>query len=282
MMSGDVKLAGIMGSPVSHSLSPRLHGYWLSYYGIDGAYVPLPVQPRQLKNALRALSVLGFRGANLTLPHKEAALGFVDHIEPLARRVGAVNTIIVCGDGSLEGRNTDAFGFKENLRTAGFPMNGAKTATVLGAGGAARAAITALQDTGFAEIQIINRTRVKANECAAALRRAGAGTLTPLAWGDMPHALEKTELLVNATSLGMEGQPPLDIDIKPLPKEAWVADVVYAPLMTGLLQKARQKGHPVIDGLGMLLHQARPGFAAWFGVEPEVTDALRRAVLAND
>ena len=283
MMSGRAKLAGVMGWPVGHSLSPRLHGYWLRRYGIDGAYVPLMVEPSRLEQALRALPVLGFRGVSLTLPHKEKALHLVDHIDPHAFSIGAVNTVVVREDGTLEGHNTDAFGFRESLKTAGFQNTNKKAvATVLGAGGAARAVIVALQDMGFGEIRLVNRTRERAEQCAITLRRPGAGAITVLEWPELPQALEKTALFINTTTLGMTGQQPLEIDLTSLPREAWVADIVYTPLITGLLQQARQKGHPIVDGLGMLLHQGRPGFAAWFGVEPEVTEDLRRAVCADD
>ena len=283
MMSGRAKLAGVMGWPVGHSLSPRLHGHWLRHYGVDGAYVPLAVEPQHLEQALRALPVLGFRGVNLTLPHKEKALRLVDHIDPHAFRIGAVNTVVVREDGTLEGANTDAFGFQENLATHGFRNTNKKaTATVLGAGGAARAVIVALQDMGFGDIRLVNRTRERAEQCAVSLRHPGARKITVYDWPELPRVLEKTALLVNTTTLGMEGQEPLEIDLTPLPPEAWVTDIVYTPLITALLRQAQQKGHPIVDGLGMLLHQARPGFAAWFGVEPEVTEDLRRAVCADD
>ncbi|MDD5585830.1 MAG: shikimate dehydrogenase [Alphaproteobacteria bacterium] len=283
MISGRAKLAGVMGWPVGHSRSPRLHGTWLRQYGIDGAYVPLAVEPSRLEQALRALPALGFRGVNLTIPHKEAALGIVDRIEPLAARIGAVNTVIVGEDGKLDGRNTDAFGFQENLRAAGFALEekGAPAA-VLGAGGAARAVIAALQDMGFSEIRLVNRTRDRAGQCAGSLRAPGLGAINVVAWEEAARALEDAALLVNTTSLGMNGQPPLDMDLAPLPSGAWVTDIVYTPLETALLRRARQRNLRVVDGLGMLLHQARPGFAAWFGVEPEVTGDLREAVLADD
>jgi shikimate dehydrogenase len=282
MISGKARLAGVMGWPVGHSRSPQLHGTWLQRYGIDGAYVPLAVEPSRLEQALRALPALGFRGVNLTIPHKEEALRLVDRADPVAKRVGAVNTIVVGGDGTLEGCNTDAFGFQENLKAAGFKAAQNAAAVVLGAGGAARAVLAALQDMGFAEIRLVNRTRDRAERCAGSLRNPGSGAINVFAWASAAEALDGAALLVNTTTLGMAGQPPLEIDLTPLPAHAWVTDIVYTPLMTGLLKRAQGRGLCVVDGLGMLLHQARPGFAAWFGVEPDVTDELRQAVLADD
>lgn len=272
------RLAGVMGWPVAHSRSPVLHGFWLAAYGIDGAYVRLAVRPENLTRALKALPLLGFAGCNLTLPHKEAALAAVDEIDSAARAVGAVNTVIVRADGSLEGRNTDGYGFLENLRTAVPQWHAAAgPAVILGAGGAARAIAAALIAAGVPEIRLVNRTPAR----AAALAKALRGNLRGLPWEDRGRALAGAALLVNATSLGMVGQPALDLSLEALPLTAIVNDIVYAPLETPLLAAARRRGHPVVDGLGMLLHQARPGFAAWFGQEPEVTPALRQAVLES-
>ena len=275
------RLAGVMGWPISHSLSPRVHGFWLKTYAIDGAYVPLAVRPENIADALRALPLLGFRGANVTLPHKEAALRVVDQIEPLARRIGAVNTVIVAADGSLEGRNTDAFGFIENLRQ-GAPGWRAKAgpAIILGAGGAARAVVAALQDAGAPLIRILNRDHGRAEALAAELAPGGASTLEVLPWETRSEVLAGAALVVNATSLGLAGGPELEISLDALAKSALVTDLVYRPLETGLLKAAKTHGNPTVDGLGMLLHQARPGFAAWFGRMPEVTAELRQAVLA--
>ncbi len=277
MPSGRARVAGVMGWPVGHSLSPRLHGYWLRQYAIDGVYVPLAVPPDRLEQALRALPSLGFRGVNLTVPHKQAALSFVDRTDSTARRVGAINTILVGENGQLEGLNTDVYGFAENLRAVGLDPKTlpSKTAAVLGAGGAARAVVAALQDMGFAEVRIVNRSRERAERLIETL----GGKLRFVEKTRTNEALENASLLVNATSLGMTGEPPLSIDLAALPKEAWVADAVYTPLMTGLLRQASARGNRIVDGLGMLLHQARPAFAAWFGVEPEVTEALRRHVM---
>jgi shikimate dehydrogenase len=282
-LSGRAGLAGIMGWPVGHSLSPRLHGFWLRQHRIDGAYVPLAVAPDRLEQALRALPAMGFRGANLTIPHKETALTVVDQVTPAAERIGAVNTVIVGPDGLL-GDNTDGYGFMASL-AAGAPDWRASDgpAVLLGAGGAARAIAVALIDAGAPELRLVNRTRARAETLAEQLAdpaRERGTVLTVLRWHDQ-DALFGASLLVNTTSLGMTGQPPLEVDLAPLPAQALVTDIVYSPLETGLLAAARARGHPVFDGLGMLLHQARPGFRAWFGVDPEVSDALRATVLAG-
>jgi shikimate dehydrogenase len=280
-ITGKTKLAGIMGWPVAHSRSPAMHNFWLDQHGIDGAYVPLPVRPEELRPALLALPVLGFRGCNLTHPHKEMALSVVDRVEPLARRVGAMNTVIVGADGSLEGRNTDVYGFCENLREGApdwQPTHG--PAVVLGGGGAARAVVAALIDMGVAELRLVNRTRSRAERIAEDLA-APRGQISILPWEARDAALKDGGLLVNTTSLGMTGEPELAIDLALLPPPAVVADLVYAPLETALLAAARRRGHCVVDGLGMLLHQGRPGFEAWFGTPVNATRELRAAVLAT-
>ncbi len=277
ILSGRAKVAGVMGWPVSHSRSPRLHGHWLERHGIDGAYVPLPVAPENFEQALRTLAMLGFRGANITLPHKEAALRVVDEVDPLARRIGAVNTVVVQEGGDLWGGNSDAYGFIANLRDQAprwRPDRG--PAVVLGAGGAARAVIVGLQDEGVGEIRLVNRTRQRADDLVRQL--AGSGELTAIGWEDRGAALSGAALLVNTTSLGMSGQPPLDIPLHDLPTDAVVCDIVYVPLETPLLSVARHRGNVVVDGLGMLLHQAVPGFEAWFGVRPVVDGDLRRLI----
>jgi shikimate dehydrogenase len=276
ILSGRSKIAGVMGWPVSHSRSPRLHSFWLDCYGIDGAYVPLTVPPDQLKQAIRALPALGLQGCNVTLPHKEAAMSAVDLLDPAARRIGAVNTIIVRADGRLEGRNTDAFGFRENLLEAAPSWDPtAAPALLIGCGGAARAVAVALLDLGVPELRLINRTRSKAEELAHSL----GGSVKTIPWEWRGRALEGLGLLVNGTTQGMTGQPALDLDLQELPVSALVTDIVYTPLQTPLLQAAAARGNRTVDGLGMLLHQARPGFQAWFGLNPQVTPELRRFVL---
>ncbi|EKV32154.1 Shikimate 5-dehydrogenase I alpha [Caenispirillum salinarum AK4] len=278
MMSGKTRVAGVMGWPVTHSRSPRLHGWWLEEHGIDGAYIPLPVRPEDFATAVRALPMLGFAGANVTVPHKEAALRACDDVSDLAERIGAVNTLVCRDDGTLYGDNTDGFGFLENLRAGcrGWQAD-AGPAVVLGAGGAARAVVAALQDAGCPEVRLTNRTRARAEELAASL----GGAMTVVDWDARAEALDGAGLLVNTTTLGMEGAPPLEMPLDPLPRGALVTDIVYAPLVTDLLTRAEARGNPVVDGLGMLLHQGRPGFEAWFGVFPEVTDDLRRFVLGE-
>ena len=275
MLSGKARLAGLMGWPVSHSRSPRLHNWWIERYGVDGVYVPLAVRPDDLATALRALPKLGFAGCNLTIPHKEAALAVMDEVDGLAARVGAVNTIVVRPDGHLWGGNSDVFGFAESLKADAPDWRAAQgEAVVLGAGGAARAVVAALQDLG-ARVRVLNRTRARADALAAEFGCAAAD------WEDRAEALAGAGLLVNTTSQGMTGEPPLDIALDRLPPRAVVCDVVYVPLRTPLLARAEARGNPVVDGLNMLLHQARPGFERWFGVKPEVTPELRAHVLAS-
>ena len=273
LLSGHARLAGVFGHPVTHSRSPRLHGFWLQRYGIDGAYIPLGVAPGGFGAAVRALVDLGFRGANVTIPHKLAAFEICDAVAPFARRAGAVNTLIF-RDGRIEGSNTDGFGFLESIREA-TPSWRADVgpAVLLGAGGAARAIAAALLDAGAPRVTLVNRTAAKAE----ALARDLGG---PIQVADRAP-LQDAALLVNTTSLGMQGQPGLEVDLAPLPASAVVADIVYVPLETRLLAAARARGLIAVDGLGMLLHQARPGFEAWFGVAPQVDQALRDVVAAD-
>jgi len=266
--------AGVMGWPIGHSRSPRLHGYWLNKYGIEGTYEALAVEPNKLQWALREMPSQGFCGVNLTIPHKEAAMKIVDRIDDVAKRIGAVNTVIVGVDGKLEGRNTDAYGFTQNLMARGVKIKD-KPVTVLGAGGAARAVIVALHNMGAGKIYLLNRTQERAEQ----LRDILGGAIEVLPWERGEASVKDSGLLVNTTSLGMQGQPPLEFRIDGLPLEAAVADLVYAPLETDLLRSAHRRGHTTVDGLGMLLHQARPAFQAFFGKDPEVTEQLRSYVL---
>lgn len=265
-----------MGWPIGHSLSPRLHGFWLEQLDIDGAYVPFAVPPHRLAEAIRALPALGLAGVNLTKPHKETALALVDEVDAVARRIGAINCISVQPDGTLAGWNTDGSGFMESVRESTVGWTAAHgPAVVIGAGGAARALCVALQDAGSPEIRVVNRTA----ERAAGLVAEFGTPLTAVPWENRDAALDGASLLVNATSLGMWNQPPLDLSLAVLPAAAVVADIVYAPLETGLLRAANSRGNGVVDGLGMLLHQARPAFASWFGSDPKVTPELRAHVL---
>jgi shikimate dehydrogenase len=276
--TGVTRVAGVVGYPVTHSLSPRLHGYWLHRYGIDGAYIPLSVRSEDFSTALAAVPALGFLGVNVTVPHKEAALAAMDTVSQQARRIGAVNTVVVGRDRSLHGTNTDGFGFVENLKDGyrGWTA-GRGPAVVLGAGGAARAVCAVLIDGGVPELRLINRTRSRAETLASDLE----GPIEIVPWELRAEALDGAALVVNTTTLGMTGNPPLDLELTVLPPAALVTDIVYNPLETALLERAALRGNPVVDGLGMLLHQARPGFAAWFGVEPEVTPELRAFVLGG-
>ena len=275
--TGGAIVAGVAGWPIKHSRSPRIHNYWLRQYGIDGVYVPLAMPPEGAKEAIRMLPSLGIRGLNVTVPNKEEAYKAMDEVDRWAQRMKAVNTIVV-RDGILYGANTDAFGFLESLREArpGWRAD-VGPAVVLGAGGAARAIVAGLQDEGAPEIRILNRTP----ERAAAIRDEFGKPVRPMMWEQRGSALANAALLVNTTSLGMEGLPPLDIDLGKLPENAVVYDIVYVPLETPLLAAARARGNPAIDGLGMLLHQARPGFREWFGTDPTVDQALRDHVLAD-
>ncbi len=267
--------AGVIGWPIVHSKSPLVHGHWLQQYGIDGEYDRIPVRPEELEGFMRDLRDNGLQGINITVPHKVAALDFVDEVTPAARSIGAINTVLVQG-GKLLGSNTDGYGFIENLKAGGLGFDfRAGPAVVLGAGGAARAVLAGLLDAGVPEIRLVNRDPAKAK--ALALRfgdRIGV-----VGWDHRHRTLAGANLLVNTTSLGMTGQPELDLDLAALPAGALVNDIVYAPLMTPLLATARTRGNPYVDGLGMLLHQARPGFKAWFGHDPQVTPELRDAVL---
>ncbi len=264
------RLAGVVGWPVSHSRSPKLHNHWLARYGIDGAYVPLPVRPDDLPRAIAGLRAAGFRGLNVTVPHKVAVAALCDELRPAAQAAGAVNTLVF-SDAGIVGDNTDGTGFVANLRAHGAPLG---PALLLGAGGAARAIAAALLAAGAA-VTVANRTQSRAAELAAVLPG-----LRTIPWQDR-HALDGVALLVNTTSLGMQGQPPLAINLAWAPPGMAVCDIVYAPLETPLLVAARARGLLAVGGLGMLLHQAVPGFAAWFGVQPEVDAALHDLVAAG-
>jgi shikimate dehydrogenase len=271
-------LAGVMGWPVMHSRSPKLHNYWFERYGLAGTYVPLAIRPEGLEKALRALPALGFAGCNLTIPHKEQALRIVDHADARAKRIGAISCVTVNADGSLTGTNNDWYGFVENLREA-FPgwRADAGPAVVMGAGGASRAVVDALIHEGAKEIRLINRTRARADSLAAAL----GGPVTVLDWDQRHRALEGAALLVNTTSQGMVGNPPLDLSLDALPRTAEVCDIIYIPGETPLLKAARERGNRTVNGLGMLLHQGRPAWRSWFDREVEVTRDLRALIEAT-
>ena len=268
--------AGVVGWPVTHSRSPRLFDHWFARTGVPGRYVPLAVRAEDFAEVYRALPRTGLRGVNVTLPHKTAALRLAHTATPTARAIGAANMIRFDPDGAVHADNTDAYGFLENLR-AGAPgwRGDAGPAVVLGAGGAARALIHALQTEGAPEIRLLNRTRATAEALAAEF----GAPVTVADWATRSAALGGARTVVNATSLGMTGGAPLDIGLDALPAGAVVTDIVYTPLETPLLTAARARGLTAVDGLGMLLHQARPAFRAWFGVDPVVDGALRAACL---
>ena len=271
-------LAGVMGWPVAHTRSPAIHNHWIAKYGLKGAYVQLPVQPERLEAAIRGLAALGFAGCNVTVPHKESAMRFMDELHPAARRVAAINTIVVQPDGRLLGMNNDGAGYIQSLRDADATWRGdAGPALVLGAGGAARAIVVALLDEGAPELHITNRTL----ERAQALADDFGDRVKVVPWAERNEAMAGVSLLVNTTSLGMHGQAPLDVALDALPLEAMVSDAVYIPLETPLLAQARMRGHRTVNGLGMLLNQARPAFQSWFGVLPDVTPELRAVVQAT-
>jgi shikimate dehydrogenase len=271
-------LAGVMGWPVQHSRSPLLHNHWIAEHGLLGNYVLLPMQAERLETALRALPALGFAGCNLTIPHKVAALNMVDSLEPLARRIGAANTIVVGPEGQLHGRNTDAFGFVQSLRDAQPHWRAnAGPACVMGAGGAARAVLAGLINEGATEIRLCNRSDAKAQDMAQEF----GPQVKAVSWDERHDALNGAALLVNTTNQGMHGQAALDLRLDALPTQALVSDIVYVPLETPLLQAARARGNAAVNGLGMLIHQARPAFEAWFGVLPSVSAPLMTKVLAS-
>lgn len=275
-ITGAGKVAGVMGWPIAHSLSPILHGYWLREKKIDGALVPLQVRPEDFATVLMALRKAGFRGVNVTVPHKEAAFALADFCDAPAKAAGAVNLLVFHDDGRIEGRNTDAVGLRESLREelGGEKLRG-QNAVLLGAGGSARGAVLALADHGVARIHILNRHTERAKALAAQLAPTVKSELVAGGMTDWPSVAGAATLLVNATSAGMNGKNPLVIDLEPLSRTAAVCDIVYNPLETELLQRARARGHVCLDGLGMLMHQAAPSFEAFYGVKPQVTEGLR-------
>ena len=276
MTTHNIPLAGVIGNPIAHSRSPRLHRHWLRKHGLLGEYIPLHVQEDNLETVVRALPKMGFVGANVTVPHKVAVLGLADQVSDRATLIGAANTLIFKGDGKLYADNTDGYGFMANLKQGAPSWNPkAGPATVFGAGGAARAVIVALADAGVPEIFLANRTRPKAE----ALRAEFGARITVVDWVQAGNVLEDSTTVINTTSLGMQGQPDLRVPLDGLRPGTVVNDIVYTPLETTLLKTAAQMGCITADGLGMLLHQGVPGFERWFGIRPEVDDATRAAVI---
>jgi shikimate dehydrogenase len=275
-LTGAAKLAGVVGWPVTHSLSPRLHAYWLAEYKVDGAFVPLAIRREDFSAALNGLRLAGFRGVNVTVPHKEAAFAVAHAADAAASTAGAANLLTFESDGRILARNTDSTGLTAQLAESLGPaaLKG-KCAVLLGAGGAARAAVLALETLGASEIRIVNRNGARAGALAAALQpnikaRLAASDLTQ--W---KSAAQGADIVVNATSAGMKGNPPLVLGLEAMAKDAVVCDLVYNPLETDLLKHAKAQGHKTVDGLGMLLHQAVPAFEAFFGVTPKVTPGVR-------
>ena len=276
-MNSTIPLAGVIGFPISHSKSPRLHGHWLAKYGIQGHYVPLHVEPEHLANTLKLMPNMGFVGCNVTIPHKEAALALAHHVTDAARRIGAANTLVF-KDGEIYADNTDGIGFIENLRqNAPNWRADAGPALVIGAGGAARAILVALLDAGAPEILLTNRTADRASALAAEF----GPHVKAHPWEKTETLLPQAAIVVNTTALGMTGKDAFPFSLKGLSSTALATDIVYTPLDTPFLQAARTQGCITVDGLGMLLHQAAPGFSRWFGQMPEVTDETRRVVLGQ-
>ena len=276
MTESRIPLAGVIGSPISHSKSPQLHRHWLSTYGLRGYYIPMDLAYEDLENVLRMMPKMGFVGANVTIPYKEKVLELADQITDRATLIGAANTLIFRKDGRVIADNTDGFGFLENIRQNvpdWDPTVG--PAAVLGAGGAARAVVAALSEVGVPEIILSNRTRVRADR----LKQDFGKRVRVVDWVQAGNILEDAALVVNTTSLGMVGKPELRVPLDGLQKGAVVSDLVYAPLKTQLLLRAEEAGCRVVDGLGMLLHQAVPGFERWFGIRPAVDAATRAAAL---
>jgi shikimate dehydrogenase len=271
-------LAGVMGSPVMHSRSPMLHNFWFEQHGLAGSYVPLAIEPGGLGAALRALHALKFSGCNLTIPHKQEAMAIVDDVDETARRIGAISCVVVGPTGKLSGFNNDCYGFIENVLEA-FPAFRADAGpiAVIGAGGGARAVVWALAQRGAKDIRLVNRTLARAQRIEAEF----GAPVRAVPWDQRGEALSDAVMVANATSQGMVGMAPLDLPLERLPKQAIVTDIIYTPLETPLLKAARLRGNPTLNGLGMLLHQGRPAWKAWFGIEPSVTAELRAKIEAT-
>lgn len=270
-------IAGVIGWPIAHSRSPVLHGHWLKRYGIPGHYVPLPVMPEHLAEVLRVMPRLGFVGANVTIPHKESVLVLADVVTDRAALIGAANTLIFRPDGKIHADNTDGYGFIANIRqnVPGWSA-GTGPAAVIGAGGAARAVVASLLESGAPELRIANRTRIRAEQ----IKTEFGAKVVVYDWAQAGNMLDGAATVVNATSMGMEGKPSLRVPLDALAPGTLVTDLVYTPLITPFLAEAQSRGCQIVDGLGMLLHQGAPGFERWFGQRPEVDDTLRQAVLA--
>ena len=276
MLNGKTKIAGVIGWPIAHSQSPRLHNFWLQELSLNGVYIPLEVHPSDIIEAFKSLPKLGFSGVNITVPYKEQICDILDHIDPFAARVGAVNTIVIGENGQMFGTNSDGFGFLENVKQS-IPLWDpiASKVVVVGAGGATRSIIASLIDVGVTNIRIVNRTFERAKVLVEQINYP----IEIFSWHNIDDAIIGSNFFINTTTLGMYGQPPLLCDLTKLAPDAIVTDIVYSPLTTPLLSNAKKLGFAVVDGLGMLLHQARPGFKSWFGYMPEVSPKLRSFII---
>lgn len=271
-------LSCVIGWPISHSKSPLIHGYWIKKYGINGYYVPVGIRPENFESAIRSMHKLGFRGANVTIPYKETILSLATAVSDRAALIGAANTLVFREDGSIRADNTDGAGFISNIKNHVSDWHASDgPAVVLGAGGASRAIVSSLLADGAPEVRISNRTRHRAD----ILREQFGAKITVVDWGKVNDAFSDAATIVNTTSLGMTGNPPLKVRISSAPKSALVTDLVYTPIRTDFLEQAASYGLRTVDGVGMLLHQAVPGFESWFDVRPEVDDEVRRLVLAE-
>lgn len=271
-------MAGVMGWPVAHSRSPLIHNHWIKKYQLSGAYGRFPVEPKNLEAAIRGLSALGLAGCNITIPHKVEAMQYMDWVDPHAQKIGAINTVVVQANGTRHGYNNDGFGYLQSLKEAHAQWRAdTGPVVVLGAGGAARAILVALLQEGATEIRLLNRTLDKAQ----ALAQEFGPSIQALPWSQRHEALAQAALLINTTNQGMHGTPALDLALDELPTTAMVSDIIYTPLETPLLEQARQRGNTTVNGLGMLIHQARPAFEAWFGVKPAATSEISDLLIAS-
>ena len=273
-----IPVAAVLGHPINHSKSPKLHNYWLSLFNIDGYYIPLDIDPRYFENSIRALSGLGFVGANVTIPYKEKVLKIADKISDRAAIIGAANTLTFLQDGRIYADNTDGYGFLQNIKCKYNDWTaGEGTSVVFGAGGASRAILGALIEDGANEVILANRTRSRADQ----LRSDFGAKIKVVDWMKVQNYLSDASTVINATSLGMDGKADLPIPLQGLNKNTLVTDIVYTPLNTPLLENAAKRGCRTVDGLGMLIHQAIPGFERWFGMKPDVSENLRKLLISQ-
>ena len=278
MSLSTIPVAAVLGHPINHSKSPKLHNYWLSLFNIEGYYIPLDIDPRNFENSIRALSGLGFVGANVTIPYKEKVLKIADKISDRAAIIGAANTLTFLQDGRIYADNTDGYGFLQNIKCKYNDWTaGEGTSVVFGAGGASRAILGALIEDGANEVILANRTRSRADQ----LRSDFGAKIKVVDWMKVQNYISDASTVINATSLGMDGKAELPIPLQGLKKNTLVTDIVYTPLNTPLLENAAKRGCRTVDGLGMLIHQAIPGFERWFGMKPDVSENLRKLLISQ-